>query len=915
MKRIYRIILPLAAVVAMGSCSDYDNGFTEQELRYYNDFKKMYGDIDAQQDWNIAERGSVTVTVDGTSEVKVYALMGNEYAIVADYTNVVGQQTLAFDVPEGVERVLVSDGRSTAVTTVGGSANLSGTRTTYPGDDVVKVSKITSEDGLTINGITYPQYLYATQPETEAVKAIVPEIGHRDTYTNLNKVTHDFNYVSTGPFVIYPYYYQTSAINTLGIYYYDASGQRQEVDVYKIKEGDELQYEDNTYTQTERIYTEEYSSYANIGWNSQVAPGEWTINNGEGYDHFHANGWSSEGATDGSQMLTPFFEYWLGEYKNLHDGTISRTFTGLEPGTYGVWIDVRAYNENTTTAYPSGISFFANEASSDFCTQGTQAIYNNTSALVYYKDLQVRCTVNTDGVLTLGFNLSGVTGDWLSFKNLRIEKLGDWNNAITTGKSNVRRGQGIIVDIPEGTPFGMYLRTANNNGSSTYYSESQLNNPTLCGYGVRDDGNGSVTLDTNLRPSYASTFHVGDQMFLGFEDWNNLYDNGTSGDGNPGSDFDLNDLVLAFSGSTPTIINEDPTPAATWILAGEDLGGTFDTDYNDIVLKIEHVSGQEFATVTPLAAGGTLASYIFFEDPNSIGSEHCLGEIHQLFGHAPQTSGDYSPINVGSSRGSAGQSITFPVSKTWTLAHYVADSFDKASQYSKSGKECNMGGFAIYVLPKGTEALTGTITASNEAFGPASVIAAPDLGNVPEMILLPYTYTQGDYTYVWAWPRELCTIAGNAGDGAYPDFAQWVGDYTQNKDWYKNPQRNTVSELKWLTSANTGNTGSTSNYGTQVLTTLGEGSTVPASAFASATTKVELTFLYKAGKRCFTTFYTQGLSKDTQDATYDGDTYVTITITETDWINGLKTYGITGMTDWNGGSLNQNFGGLWVRCE
>ena len=781
------------ALLATG-CSDYDNGFTDKELQFIKDFKAEFGEIDSQQDWNLAERTKVTVTTSRTSNVKIYALMGGEYCIVGDYHDVQGQRELGIDILEGVTQLLVSDGTTTMQTMPGGSVDFSGagikTRTVYEGNDVVKVRTITDVNGYEIDGITYPKYLYATPAETEALKGVVPEIGHRDNYTNLNRVTHDFQYVSTGEFVIYPYYYQTSAYNTLGIYYYDENGVRQMVDIYKSKEGSELQYEDNTYAEKERVFTENMADYGTSTWSNLKSPAPWVIDNGTTIGNFHVNGWSTEGKTDGSNMLTPFIEYWRGTGNNLENGTISRTFRGMEPGTYGVWIDARAYNEGSSTA-PTGIKFFANETSLDFCSEGTNAT-NGNSALVYYKDLYVRCTVGADGVLNVGFTLNNVTSDWLSFKNLRIDKLGDWNDALKNGKSAVRRGQGIIVNIPVGTPFGMYLTTKNSRGNATFYSQSELNNnPNVCGYGVTDDGQGNVTLDQNLKPCYASTFHVGNQMYLGFEDWTNVADE---------SDFDLNDLVLAFSGSTPTIINEDPTPAGTWLIACEDLGGSFDSDYNDVVFKVEHISGQTFASITPLAAGGKLASYLFFEDPTSNASEVCFGEIHQLFGAEPARSREYTQINCYS-RGMAGQSKTFTVSENWTLAHYTSDDFDINSQYSKNGKEVNMGGFGIRVLPDGAEPLTGNIYSTNPAFGGASIIAAPGLGDAPMMICLPYTYTQGDYTYVWAWPKEMLTIAtgiGNGGgSGAYPQFAAWIGDHTQNPDWYKYPNGNTVDELKW----------------------------------------------------------------------------------------------------------------------
>lgn len=796
--KITSIILAAVTLFVLAACSDYENGFTEKELKYIKDFKALYGEIDAKQDWNIAERATVTVTVGNQSEVKVYAKVGGEYAIVADYPYVRGTEALNFDVPEGTTKLMVSNGVTAIEAEVGGTANFVGggnarTRTVYEGNGYVSVSMIEDAEGITIGDVTYPKYKYATETDISAMKRVIPEIGHRETFTNLTKVTHDFQYVSTGKLVIYPYYWVTSSANTIGIYYNDEYGVRQMVDIYTIKEGGELVYENITSESPQGIsisnpMTEGPDQAGNFGsWGNKKSPEGWTISNGAGVDNFHYNGWSTE--ADNSGMQKPFIEYWRPGGNNLQNGTIKRTITGLEPGSYAVYIDVRAFNEGNSNDYPTGMTFSANGTAIDFCAEGNQAVYNG-SAEVYYNNLYVECTVETDGKLELAFNLNNVTGNWLAWKNIRVVKRGAWES--TDGRNsygNVVKGQGFVVDIPAGTTFGMYLKKGDRNHPDyIFYSQSELNDPAVVGAGVTDDGMGNVTQVAGLNPCYASSFHVGSQMFLGFEDWPNDADE---------SDFDLNDVVLAFAGATPHVINEDPEPAATWLLACEDLGGTFDTDYNDIVLKIEHVSGKETATVTPLAAGGTLASYIFFEDPTSNSDEQCLGEIHQLFGKDPQVSGDYHAINVGVSRGNPGASVTINVSPDWTMAHYTVDDFSKASQYSKSGREVNMGGFGIYVLPKGTAPLSGKVYSTNSAFGSASIVAAPDAGNVPEMLCIPYTYTQGDYTYVWAWPREFCTIADGQNGGAYPEFAGWVNSYTNNLDWYMHPITNTVSELKW----------------------------------------------------------------------------------------------------------------------
>lgn len=682
MKKLTYLFMPLAVALSLAACSDYDNGYTKEQLQYAKDFKEVFGEIDSEQDWNAAERTSVTVTTSQTSEIKIYALVDGTYSIVGDYAGVSGTQELGIDVRKGVTQLIVSDGKEAVKTTVGEAVNFSGTRTTYPGNDVVEINKITDAAGMQIGEKLYLMYKEVVKADYTALAdpstGAVPEIGERKTYTNLNKVTHDFSYVSTGKFVVYPYYWVTSNTNTIGIYYYEG-GQRIEVPLYTIKGGDELQY--------------------------LTKPGQ--------------------------------EPYW----QDIFDFTDPRNARDYN------WAAAGYTSENFKPAV------------------WTVNQYDNTKYDLT-KVAQILVTPN---------------GSWQSYTG------GDCNEIFSnTFNAQKVRGQGIVVDIPEGTVFGMYLLDAS---GFKCYSQSELNTSNQCGPGVTDDGNGTVKDDDAVRPCYASTFHIGDQMFLGFEDWKNQWKN---------SDMDFNDVVLAFSGATPTIIDEDPK-AATWILACEDLGGSFDTDYNDVVLKVEHVSGQATAKVTPLAAGGTLASYIFYNDPVADSyDEQCVGEVHQLFGRTPTTSGNYAPINVGTSRGTAGAPQIINVDVNWSMAYYSAADWNTAQQYNSY----NMGGFEIRVLPEGEEPLTGTIHSTNDKFGAGSRIAAPDKGEAPMMLCLPYTYKKTDTDgkvreYVWAWSRELCSLSSGKGygDGSYPQFAAWVEDHTVNADWYMYPAGNTVKEL------------------------------------------------------------------------------------------------------------------------
>ena len=201
-----------------------------------------------------------------------------------------------------------------------------------------------------------------------------------------------------------------------------------------------------------------------------------------------------------------------------------------------------------------------------------------------------------------------------------------------------------------------------------------------------------------------------------------------------GGDDDMNDILFFIKGNVKDDdipeIGEDPEENS-WIIACEDLGDTDDYDFNDVVFKVSHVSGQTTATVTPLAAGGTLETFI-------IHNNSYLGETHQLLGAKQSASGSYPMINT-SKNTATGTPKEVTVAEDFTITK-------------------NMGGFGILVKGKNGD--------SN-----ATLITAPTAGTAPQMFCVPAT---------WAWPTERTKI-----QDAYPDFAKWSAD-SNNIEWYNN---------------------------------------------------------------------------------------------------------------------------------
>ena len=90
---LFMMPLAVAAMVLVG-CSDYDNGYTEKEMKFNADFSRQFGPFD----WNLAERVAVTVTTSELKDINVYTEKEGSFVQVGAFKNVVGTKKLQFEV-------------------------------------------------------------------------------------------------------------------------------------------------------------------------------------------------------------------------------------------------------------------------------------------------------------------------------------------------------------------------------------------------------------------------------------------------------------------------------------------------------------------------------------------------------------------------------------------------------------------------------------------------------------------------------------------------------------------------------------------------------------------------------------------------------------------------------------------------
>jgi hypothetical protein len=179
-----------------------------------------------------------------------------------------------------------------------------------------------------------------------------------------------------------------------------------------------------------------------------------------------------------------------------------------------------------------------------------------------------------------------------------------------------------------------------------------------------------------------------------------------------------------------------PTPVdyAYCYYAFEDLGGTFDFDFNDVVLKVSETGTEGTYQIQAIAAGGTLPVAVKYD------GKTIWDNIHGTDGY-----NDESVINVG-----VKVDKNFPTATITTTEPYN-----------------QLKNLVIYVQAK---------SSTNQTLSPTSVSAYTDLGEKPQCLIIPAG---------WKWPKEYFNIIDVYGVAGY-SFSDWVQNAGSATGWYKN---------------------------------------------------------------------------------------------------------------------------------
>ncbi len=152
----------------------------------------------------------------------------------------------------------------------------------------------------------------------------------------------------------------------------------------------------------------------------------WTINGEpigvQNWNTLHVNSWSTEGSSDGSNFVVPFYEYWTGDGNSLGAtsfvATVKTPYASVE--NYKVTATVRVRLKNGGTAPTTGITLKVGEGAATSVTTGNQI---GTSQF-YMADFDVYGVSDANGNLSITFDVADDNNiSWFSFQNISYEKI------------------------------------------------------------------------------------------------------------------------------------------------------------------------------------------------------------------------------------------------------------------------------------------------------------------------------------------------------------------------------------------------------------------------------------------------------------------------------------------------------------
>ncbi len=793
-KGISLVLFAVALIFTLAGCSDYDAGYTEKDIDYNNTFSDVFGKADPNQDWSMADNVSATVSVAGATSnatVEIYTLAPAIATSQLLASTALNGSEVKFDVVKGTEQVFAIV-RQNGTTLAKGYYNISDgivnindapvarkspmeTRTTRAASDVTKGAVV--EDFFTIN-------------------ELVSEETTQQVWVN-GSATFNTQYLDNVAYTTLTSYY--AACKAKAEAEPDQYGKYSYPFNYAFADANWTIKSRNSYTLPEGL-TIDVVVYNEEAWNSYVIatldgttytklPGYW-INVSAGH-YSEENVPAVYNTTHINLTYLNNVEKWAADPWTLALGKQlfgPKTFFMEQEYYYGVHhtFDKKTLYGSTNEEVLSTLNRI--EAGFSITTSGGEIevpfIYGATNiqdqfGYIYYKEGQDPLAQPHYVLMSDGRPQSNLYwNSWGNSDNAVGEmQLANWNSNDEYNENEPIYGKSADARV-YGTKYKLSFFGENHDQTATYtfpagykivffICPGEVNNQnadgTLNSYNKNNFNYSLPELNKRIQHYYynynSPTYQQGDDQTRGAVKATAWTSNGMTfmGFEDGGQDEDLNDIVFWVEGeytanNNPPVVEVETKVTTTtnnqsWIFACEDLGGSFDYDFNDVVWEFV----KEYKTVTTstiedgkttlqsvttfaggkvrlLAAGGTLPIALYYGDTY-------LGNIHEKFGQTAE-GGLYTPINVGTRATVEPVEIQLPFTITQNTS--VNDVYQN---------------FRVEVI--GTNGQSYYITAPNRNVNHTA----------PQIILLP-----GE----WNWPREGVAITS-----AYPNFTNWV----QNATW------------------------------------------------------------------------------------------------------------------------------------
>lgn len=361
------------------------------------------------------------------------------------------------------------------------------------------------------------------------------------------------------------------------------------------------------------------------------------------------------------------------------------------------------------------------------------------------------------------------------------------------------------LEFPEGYYINFFVLTSTDGSGLQAWHASEIDITTpMNGYSTGNPGQGEPVVYNDvygvnnahmaiysqiaLNDNVSNLIGSGTYKAASTAAWSTLGYNCLSFEDFPDADgvnSDWNDICFLFDANVDDFKTVDES--IDYMVACEDLGNTYDFDYNDIVFKVGHITvttytngeptGVEYQPLMDIsleAAGGTLPAKVWYDvdedDEFTQGVDIVIfDEVHSAFGVSTSTM-----VNTNWSKGVK----KAPVHKVIELKDLYPNDPEAQAEEKAAGWRIsdNASHFKITVSnPRNS----GDVTIGDETvvYDVDETISVPlERGSIPSAFIVP---TSESGNKGWKWPNEKQRI-----NAVYPGWGDWVASREIGSKWY-----------------------------------------------------------------------------------------------------------------------------------